>query len=86
MYKDDDVAHAERANALIDEIAKLEHDKVTQAATDQRLEAAKRELAALQAPPPVATPVPPKGPGAVAHLLVFGVTATVAFLGYTLLV
>ncbi len=86
MYKDDDVAHAERANALIDEIAKLEHDKVSQAATEQRLEAAKRELAALQAPPPMVAPAPPKGPGAIAHVLVFGVTATVAFLGYTLIV
>jgi len=86
MYKDDDVAHTERANALIDEIAKLEHDKVTQAATEQRLEAAKRELAALHASPAVAPPPPPKGPGAIAHLLVFGLTATVAFLGYTLIV
>lgn len=86
MYKDDDVAHADRANALIDEIAKLEHQKVTQAETDKRLEAAKRELADLQAPPPTPTPETPKGPGAVTHLLVFGATATLAFLGYSLIV
>lgn len=82
MYKDDDAAHAERANALIDEIAKLEHEKVTQAATDQRLEAARRELSMLQAPPTAA----PRGPGAVAHLLVFGLAASAAYLGYTLLI
>ena len=82
MYKDDDVAHAGRANSLIDEIAELERQKVTQAATDQRLEAAKRELASLQAPPPAARP---RGPGAIAHLIVFSATAGVAYLGYTLL-
>ncbi len=82
MYKNDDVAHAGRANALIDEIAELERQKVTQAATDQRLEAAKRELSSLQPQSPVA---PPRGPGAIAHLIVFGVTAGAAYLGYTLL-
>lgn len=82
MYKDDDVAHADRANSLIDEIAELERQKVTQAATDQRLEAAKRELSTLQSKQPTA---PPRGPGAVAHLVVFGVTAGAAYLGYTLL-
>ena len=82
MYKDDDVAHAERANSLIDEIAKLERDKVSQVATDQRLEAAKRELSALQAKSPAA----PKGPGPIAHFLVFGATASIAYLGYTLLI
>jgi len=88
MYKDDEAARANRANTLIDEIAKLEHDKVSHAATEQRLEAAKRELAMLQvqAPEPPPPPVDPKGPGAVTHLLVFGATATAAFLGYTLLI
>lgn len=83
MYKDDDAAHAERANSLIDEIAELERQKVTQATTDQRLEAAKRELSNLQAHPPAAAP---KGPGAIAHLVVFAATASVAYLGYTLLI
>jgi small neutral amino acid transporter SnatA (MarC family) len=84
MYKDDDVAHADRANSLIDEIAELERQKVTQMATDQRLEAAKRELASLQATP---APVPPpRGPGMIAHLIVFSATAGAAYLGYTLLV
>ena len=82
MYKDDDVAHADRANSLIDEIAELERHKVSQAATEQRLETAKRELASLQAKPPAA---PPRGPGALAHLVVFSVTAGAAYLGYTLL-
>ena len=82
MHKDDDVAHAERANSLIDEIAELERQKVSQAATDQRLEAAKRELSSLQPQAPVA---PPRGPSAIAHLIVFGVTAGAAYLGYTLL-
>ena len=82
MYKDDDIAHAGRANSLIDEIAELERQKISQAATDQRLDAAKRELASLQSHAPVA---PPRGPGALAHLLVFAVTAGTAYLGYTLL-
>lgn len=81
MYKDDDVAHADRANSLIDEIAELERQKVTQAASDHRLEAAKRELASLQSKAPTA----PRGPGAIAHLVVFSVTAGAAYLGYTLL-
>jgi hypothetical protein len=80
MYKDDDIARAHRADSLIDEIAALERQKVTQAATDERLDAARRELSTLQARAPVAA----RGPGALAHLLVFGATAAVAFLGYTL--
>ncbi|MBA3455412.1 MAG: hypothetical protein H0T42_20130 [Deltaproteobacteria bacterium] len=83
MYKDDGVARAERASSLIDEIAKLEHQKVTQAATDQRLEEARRELSTLQAPPPLPAST---SPGAIAHLLVFGVTASAAYLGYMLLI
>ena len=83
MYRDDDAAHAERANALIDEIADLERQKVAQAQTDARLEAAKRALAALQV-----TPAPPdasKPAGLLVHLFVFSATATAAYLGYTLL-
>jgi hypothetical protein len=82
MYRDDDAARAARASSLIDEIAKLEHQKVTHAATDQRLEAARLELSALHPPPPRAAPA---GPGAIVHLLVFGATAGVAYLGYSLL-
>ncbi len=81
-YRDDD-GHAARANALIDEIAELERQKVTQATTEQRLEAAKRELATLQVQP---TPVPTRGPGVLAHVLVFGATASAAYVGYLLLI
>jgi hypothetical protein len=83
MYRDDEAAHANRANALIDEIAELERQKITQAQTEQRLEAAKRELAALQVTPAAAAP--PKPPGLLVHLFVFSATATAAYLGYTLL-
>jgi hypothetical protein len=82
MYRDDDVARAERAHALIQEIADLERKKVAQAAADQRLAAARDELAALA--PPAETP-PEKPPGLLAHVLVFGATAAAAFAGYTLL-
>lgn len=83
MYRDDDKAHTERANVLIDEIAELERQKVAQAQTEARLEAAKRELASLQITP--AAPAPPKPPGLLLHLFVFSATATAAYLGYTLL-
>jgi cytochrome c-type biogenesis protein CcmH/NrfG len=83
MYRDDDVARAGRANSLIDEIAELERQRVQHATTDQRLEAARRELAALQPPVPDA---PTRTPGLIAHLVVFGATAGVAYLGYTLLI
>ena len=83
MYRDDDKAHADRANALIDEIAGLERQKVAAAQTEQRLDAAKRELASLQVTP--GEPPPPKPPGFLVHVFVFSATATVAFLGYTLL-
>jgi hypothetical protein len=82
MYKDDDIARAQRADSLIDEIAALERQKVAQAATDERLESARRELSTLQSHAPTA----PRGPGAIAHLIVFGATAAAAYLGYTLLV
>ncbi len=82
MYRDDDAARAERACSLIDEIARLEHQRVSHATTDQRLEAARRELSALQPRLPAA----PSSPGAITHLLVFGAAAAAAYLGYTLLI
>ncbi len=82
MYRDDDLARATRANALIDEIAELEREKVEQAAADQRLEAARRELAALQIG---VSSAPERPPSVLTHLLVFGATAAAAFTGYTLL-
>lgn len=82
MYRDDDAARAERAHALIQEIADLERKKVAQAAADQRLAAARDELTALQPP---AAPPPERPPGLATHLLVFGATAAATFLGYTLL-
>jgi hypothetical protein len=85
MYRDDDSARAERATSLIGEIADLERQKVTLSTTEQKLEAAKRELAALQVNPGPPPGQPEKPPGLVAHLLVFGGTAAAAFLGYTLL-
>ena len=81
MYRDDDTARTERANALIDEIAELERQKVINAVTDHRLETAKRELSALQSHSPAA---PQDPPGLTIHLLVFGATAAAAFVGYTL--
>jgi len=83
MYRDDDTAHAERANVLIDEIAELERQKVAAAQTEQKLEAARRELASLQVTPGEAPPDKP--PGLLVHMFVFSATATAAFLGYTLL-
>lgn len=83
MYRDDDAAHAERANALIDEIAELERQKVAATQTEQRLEAAKRELAALQVTPGDAPRDKPAG--LLVHMFVFSATATAAYLGYTLL-
>lgn len=82
MYRDDEAARVQRARSLIDEIAGLERQKVDHAATEQRLEDARRELEALR-PPPEGPPV--TRPGAAVHLLVFAVTAGAAFLGYTLL-
>jgi hypothetical protein len=84
MYRDDDAARAARASALIDEIAELERQKLQQATTEQRLDAAKRELSTLQSPTPA--PVRDKPPGLLAHVLVFGATAGAAYLGYTLLI
>jgi hypothetical protein len=81
MFRDDDIARTERANALIDEIAELERQQLAQATTVQRLEAARRELSALQPP----AEVPPRPPGLALHIAVFATAAAVAFLGYTLL-
>ena len=83
MYRDDDQAHADRANALIDEIAELERQKVAAAQTEARLESARRELAALQVTP--GEPAQEKPAGLLVHLFVFSATATAAYLGYTLL-
>ena len=82
MYRDDDAARTERSIALIDQIAELERQKVLNAVTDHRLEAARRELSTLQSH----APAEPQGPpGLFTHLLVFGATAMAAFVGYTLL-
>ena len=83
MYSQDEPARDARANALIDEIAELERKKLAHAAEDQRLEAAKHELRAMQAD--TADKPPAKQPGLVTHVLVFGATATAAYLGYVLL-
>lgn len=82
-YRDDDAAREMRAGTLIDEIAELERKRVEHAATDQRLEDARRELATLQIRTPEA---PPRSPGVLVHAAVFAATAAVAFLGYTLLI
>jgi len=82
-YRNDDDAHGERATALIDEIGKLERQKVDHAKTESRLEQARRELSTLQAHAPA--PEPEKRPGLITHVLVFVGTAGAAFLGYTLL-
>lgn len=83
-YRDDGDARTLRADALITEIADLERKKVAQAAAEERLAAARQELADLHAP--VALPAPPvRTPGLLAHTLVFTATAALAFAGYTLL-
>ena len=81
-YRADDDARGHRADALISEISLLERQKVAAAAADERLAAARRELADLQGPPAVA---PERAPGLIAHLLTFGAAAAIAFAGYTLL-
>jgi hypothetical protein len=82
MYREDDIAREARAGALIGEIAELERQKIVRAEQDRRLEAARHELEALQAP---TTPPPPRAPGLGAHVIAFGAAAVVTFLGYTLL-
>lgn len=83
-YRDDEAARAERANALIDEIAELERRKVAQTETEQRLVAARDELHALLAAS-LPAPPPERAPTIATHVVVFGVTAGATFLGYTLL-
>ena len=87
MYKDDDIARDARADALIEEIGALEKQKVEQAKTDQRLEAARAELRTLQASATIAPGTPPAEPppGVLTHLLVFAGTAGAGFLAYILL-
>lgn len=85
MYRDDDAARTERAKLLIDEIAGLEREKLAAAATDRRLEDAKRELAALQVTPGAPAEAAPRPPGLATHLAVFCVAACATFAGYTLL-
>jgi hypothetical protein len=80
-YRDDEAARTTRANVLIDEIAELERQKLAHAKTDERLEAARDELRAMQSQ----TATPEKPPGVVTHALVFAATACAAFVGYTLL-
>lgn len=82
MYRNDAEARIGRASSLIDEIAELERQKLSLATTDERLEEARRELSALQVHAPTA---PERAPGLLTHVLVFGATAAVAYLGYTLL-
>jgi hypothetical protein len=82
MYRDDDIARGARADALITEISDLERQKVARTEQDQRLEAARLELASLQAPPAVEQPRPP---GLFVHLVVFAAAAGTTFAGYSLL-
>jgi hypothetical protein len=81
MYRDDDHARSERANALIDEIAGLEREKLARTSVEQRLEDARRELAALQ---PSTDPAH-RPPGLAAHLIVFGAAACTTAAAYLLL-
>jgi hypothetical protein len=91
-YRDDEQARTDRANALIDEIAELERQKVLQAANDRRLEVAKAELKTLQSndapePEPVAEPEPPRfTPRRIAlHAATFSCSAVATFLAYSIL-
>ena len=82
MYRDDDIAGAARANALIDEIAGLEREQIAATERARRLEAARQELADLR-PPAAASE--PHAPGLGVHLLLLGASALTAFLAYSLL-
>jgi hypothetical protein len=81
-YRDDEAARGARADALINEISDLERQKVARAEQDQRLAAARLELASLQAPPQVEAPRPP---GFFVHFAVFSAAAVATFAGYSLL-
>ena len=81
MYRDDDIAGAARANALIDEIAGLEREQVAATERARRLDAARQELADLR---PVAR-AEPTAPGIVTHVLVLVAASVTAFLAYSLL-
>jgi len=80
MYRDDEVAGAARANALIDEIAGLERDQVAAAERARRLDAARQELAELK--PAAADEA--RGPGIAIHVVVLAAAAIIAFLAYSL--
>ena len=84
MYRDDDAARGERANALIAEIGDLERKKVEAVATEQRLEAARDELRALQAATTIRASAQGIAPSIATHLFVFAATAGATYLGYTL--
>lgn len=81
-YRDDSTARDERASQLIDEIARLEKQKLAAAIADAKIDEAKRELAQLSVSLPAAVET---RPGLVVHLLVFGATAAATCLGYTLI-
>jgi hypothetical protein len=82
MYRNDEEARAERASLLIDEIARLEREKLAHAATERRLEEARCELATLQ-PASDAASAPP---GVVAHIIVGLTAALVTFTAFSLLI
>jgi hypothetical protein len=80
MYRNDEEARAARASLLIDEIAKLEREKLAHAAAERRLDEARDELATLQ-PVSDAQSAPP---GIAAHAIVGVVAAFATFAAYTL--
>jgi hypothetical protein len=85
MYRDDDVARGERANALISEIGDLERQKVEAAKTEARLAAARDELRGLQAASTVDVGPAPERPASVTtHIAVFAMTAGAAYGLYAL--
>jgi hypothetical protein len=83
MLRDDDIARTARANALIDEIARLERQQLAHAAAVRQLDDARHELAGLQ---PADAPRPDASPGLAVHLAVLATSAVIAFVGYVLLV
>lgn len=82
-YRADSDAHADRADALIREIAELERQRVARTAEDARLAEARAQLAALQ--PAVAAAPVERPPSLGLHLVVFAATAAATFLAYTLI-